>query len=438
MKYSVRYNLKGKSGGDAADSRQHIRVRVSWASLRVETLTGCQVHPDYWDAEGQRVRPQYRHGKDTGASINKYLSALTAHIDQYFAKCHVGQRTPTVTELRQEIRIYFGTASTRGTADCTLFECIDRFVETMGEQNGWTKGTLAKFGTIKKHLQAMSPRLEFDDLTEDGLQRFMRHLMKSGLRNVTVAKDLDILRWFLRWAYRHGYTDNNAFETFRPKLKGTDGNSKEIIYLEWDELMKLYDFEFGERHKGLASVRDVFCFCCFTGLRYSDAAKLRTTDICDDYISVVTQKTSDGLRIELNDFSRAILRKCRQFQLSDTNRTHRALPVISNQKMNAYLKEIGELVGIDKPVRIVYYAGSERIENVYPKYELLTTHCARRTFVVNALRLGIPAEVIMKWTGHSDFSAMKPYVKIVDELKEKEMRKFNLLSGNQSPKIPRK
>ena len=221
-------------------------------------------------------------------------------------------------------------------------------------------------------------------------------------------------------------------------LKGSDGNSKEIIYLEWDELMKLYDFEFGERHKGLASVRDVFCFCCFTGLRYSDAAKLRTTDICNDYISVVTQKTSDGLRIELNDFSRDILRRCRQFQLSDTNRTHRALPVISNQKMNAYLKEIGELVGIDKPVRIVYYAGSERIENVYPKYELLTTHCARRTFVVNALRLGIPAEVIMKWTGHSDFSAMRPYVKIVDELKEKEMRKFNLLSGNQSPKIPRK
>ena len=61
-------------------------------------------------------------------------------------------------------------------------------------------------------------------------------------------------------------------------------------------------------------------------------------------------------------------------------------------------------VGIDTPIRIVYYAGSDRREEVHPKWELLTTHCARRTFVVNALRLGIPAEVIMKWTGHSDFS----------------------------------
>lgn len=438
MKYSVRYNLKGKAR-DTSDNRQHIRVRVSWASRRVEMLTGNQVPPDYWDADGQRVRPVYRHGKDeTGATINKQLAALTAHIDQLFARYQVEQRTPEATELQQELKVYFGTATSTNATDCTIFECIDRFVDTMGEQNGWTKGTLTKFHTIKKHLQTFAPKLTFSDLTEDGLQRFMRYLMKSGLRNTTIAKDLDILRWFLRWAYRHGYTDNNAFETFRPKLKGTDGNSKEIIYLEWDELMTLFDYDFGEKHQGLAAVRDVFCFCCFTGLRYSDAAKLRTSDIYEDYISVVTQKTSDGLRIELNDFSRAILDRRRPFQLSKGNKTHRALPVINNQKMNDYLKEIGELVGIDKPIRIVYYAGSERIENVYSKYELLTTHCARRTFVVNALRLGIPAEVIMKWTGHSDFSAMKPYVKIVDELKEKEMTKFNLLSGNGSPKSPRK
>ena len=437
MKYSVRYNLKEKAAGNAADSRLRIRVRVSWASRRVEMLTGRQVSPEYWDADGQRVKPQYRHGSETGAAINKDLAALTSHIDQYFARCHVEQRTPTASELQQELKVYFGTAVPT-TSDLSLFECLDKFIETMGEQNGWTKGTLTKFHTIKKHLQAFSPKVDFADLTEDGLQRFMRHLLKSGLRNVTVAKDLDILRWFLRWAYRHGYTDNNAFETFRPKLKGTDGNSKEIIYLEWEELMTLYNYNFGERHVGLSAVRDVFCFCCFTGLRYSDAAKLRTSDIYSNHIKVVTQKTSDGLRIELNDFSREILDRCREFQQSEGNKSKRALPVISNQKMNTYLKEIGEIVGIDTPIRIVYYAGSDRIENVYPKYELLTTHCARRTFVVNALRLGIPAEVIMKWTGHSDFSAMKPYVAIVDELKEREMTKFNLLSGNQSPKSPRK
>ncbi|MBP5535223.1 MAG: hypothetical protein J6X62_00355 [Bacteroidales bacterium] len=158
-------------------------------------------------------------------------------------------------------------------------------------------------------------------------------------------------------------------------------------------------------------------------------------DIKDGYISVVTQKTTDGLRIELNDFSRAILAKYSDFQKESHH--GKALPVITNQKMNEALKDIGKAVGIDTPIRIVWYAGSDRREEVHPKLELLTTHCARRTFVVNALRLGIPAEVIMKWTGHSDFSAMKPYIKIVDELKEREMSKFNLLSpGEHSPHIP--
>ena len=62
---------------------------------------------------------------------------------------------------------------------------------------------------------------------------------------------------------------------------------------------------------------------------------------------------------------------------------------------------------------------------MHEKWELITTHCGRRTFIVNALFLGIPAEVVMKWTGHADYKAMKPYVAIVDQLKAKEMNKFN-------------
>ncbi|MDY5968683.1 MAG: site-specific integrase, partial [Bacteroidales bacterium] len=203
--------------------------------------------------------------------------------------------------------------------------------------------------------------------------------------------------------------------------------------LEWDELMDFYNCDFTKR-PGLANVRDVFCFCAFTGLRYSDAAKLRCSDIHDTYISIVTQKTSDGLRVELNAFSRAILERNRQFQQDHRhNPDGLALPVISNQKMNSYLKDAGRLAGITAPVRIVYFRGSERYDNEYQKWELLTTHCARRTFVVNALRLGIPSEVIMKWTGHSGFNSMKPYVKIVDELKEKEMSKFDTLYQDGSP-----
>ena len=104
---------------------------------------------------------------------------------------------------------------------------------------------------------------------------------------------------------------------------------------------------------------------------------------------------------------------------------HKALPVISNQKMNDYLKELGELAEINEPVSETYYKGSKRIDTITPKYALLGTHAGRRTFICNALALGIPAQVVMKWTGHSDYKAMKPYIKIVDKLKVAEMDKFN-------------
>ena len=91
------------------------------------------------------------------------------------------------------------------------------------------------------------------------------------------------------------------------------------------------------------------------------------------------------------------------------------------------LKELGELAEINDPVRETYYKGNERIDTVTPKYALLGTHAGRRTFICNALALGIPAQVVMKWTGHSDYKAMKPYIDIADDIKANAMNKFNQL-----------
>ena len=99
----------------------------------------------------------------------------------------------------------------------------------------------------------------------------------------------------------------------------------------------------------------------------------------------------------------------------------------TNQKMNDYLKELAELAEINEPVRQTYYKGNERIDEVTPKYALLGTHAGRRTFICNALALGIPPQVVMKWTGHSDYKAMKPYIDIADDIKASAMSKFNQL-----------
>ena len=91
------------------------------------------------------------------------------------------------------------------------------------------------------------------------------------------------------------------------------------------------------------------------------------------------------------------------------------------------LKELGELAEINEPIRETYNKGNERIDEVTPKYALLSTHAGRRTFICNALALGIPAQVVMKWTGHSDYKAMKPYIDIADDIKANAMNKFNQL-----------
>ena len=80
---------------------------------------------------------------------------------------------------------------------------------------------------------------------------------------------------------------------------------------------------------------------------------------------------------------------------------------------------------------MVFFKGNKRYENVLPKCELLTTHSGRKTFICNAIRLGIPTNVIMEWTGHSDYKAMKPYIKIVDAVKEENMSKFDTFSEEE-------
>ena len=83
--------------------------------------------------------------------------------------------------------------------------------------------------------------------------------------------------------------------------------------------------------------------------------------------------------------------------------------------------------GTEREQLIENYKGNERIDEVTPKYALLSTHAGRRTFICNALALGIPAQVVMKWTGHSDYKAMKPYIDIADDIKANAMNKFNQL-----------
>ncbi len=424
MKRTVKFDLFPKKVNGVLVECRPIRIRVSYAGFRVDMRLGYSIEPEKWDAlAGRAIAGAKNRYKQTAGEINKAIINAESQIEEIFSRYELlEKRAPNPTELKTSFDELSGRKEPEPEEPGKRFyEAYAEFMETMGRQNNWTKATFTKFNSLREHLQNFDRNLSLEKLTEETLQGFVASLQAADLRNTTISKYMGFVRWFLRWARNKGYYTGMLHETFKPKFKGTDGNAKEVIYLEWEELLNLYSFKFPANRPALPAVRDVFCFCCFTGLRYSDVAKLMRSDVRPNYITVVTQKTVDGLIIELNDYSRAILKKYEGIQLPN----NLALPVISNVKMNEHLKDMGELAGIVEPQRIVYFKGNQRYEEVLPKYALLTTHCGRRTFIVNALRLGVPSEVIMKWTGHSDFKAMKPYVKIVDKLKVSEMEKFN-------------
>ena len=404
-----------------------IRMRVNFASKRIEFTTGYRIDAAKWDSDKQRVRNGCTNKlKQSASEINASLLGYYTEVQEIFRKFEVEEIVPTPEQIKEAFNalhnpIEIEEVPPRKSTPNAFYKVFDEFVRDCGRQNDWTDSTYEKFAAVKNHLMNFRTELTFDFFDEKGLNDYVTYLRDiKEMRNSTIGKQLSFLKWFLRWAFKKGLHQNNAYDSYKPKLKSAQ---KKIIFLTWEELNKLREFEIPAAKQALDRVRDVFLFQCFTGLRYSDVFNLRRSDIKGDHIEVTTVKTSDSLIIELNKHSKAILDKYKDVAFEDD----KVLPVITNQKMNDYLKELAELAGIDEPVRQTYYRGNERIDEVTPKYALLGTHAGRRTFICNALVLGIPPQVVMKWTGHSDYKAMKPYIDIAGDIKANAMSKFNQL-----------
>lgn len=441
MKFKINIGLHIKPNNKGKDVAEEvgIRLRVSWAGLRCDIRSGFVIAPSKWDPVNNCVKlgNKNSHGETAGA-INRGVISLSGLIEEVLTRFELdNKRPPSVAEFKTAFDLAAGRAKPEEAKPeqkpLGFFEVFDLFTGEMGIENNWTKATYTKFKSLKAHLRKFQKENKF---TLEGFDKatfaaFAAHLQKKeGQLNTTVAKNVAFVRWFLRWAAANGYYSGLAHVQYRPRFKGLD--CKEVIYLEWEELQHFLNFDFSGYDNSYGIVRDAFCFCCFTGLRYSDVAKLRRADVYREavppYISVVTKKTSKRLHIELNKYALSILDKYAAIELPDDA----ALPVLSNQRMNINLHDAAEAAGLDAPVRIVSFCGSERTEAVVPKHEVLTTHAGRRTFIVNAFRLGIPAAVIMQWTGHADYKAMKPYIKIVDALKAENMERFNSFDVNRS------
>ena len=417
-KYHCQFLLdKEKNKPDA-----RIRYRIKWQGNIIAFNIGYRVDIDKWSEDTQRCKANTTHGKKKVPAniINRKLQQFEQACEDTIKYFEVQNMVPTKEQFQATFNAYLGREK-KVVLEKNFFQYYDDFMEEEGTFNQWTEATKTKLKVIKNHLFNFDPELAFEKLTEEKLVEYLNYLQQElKLKNSTILKHISFVKWFLRWSCRKGYNTNTFFDVFKPKLKNTQ---KKVIFLTPTEFKQFREYQIPEQKKYLERVRDVFLFQCFTGLRYSDVENLKKSDIRDNFIEVTTVKTSDSLKIELNQYSRAILGKYKDYQ----DNKGRALPVITNQKMNEYLKELAELVGINELIRETYYIGNERFDEVTPKYALIGTHAGRRTFICNALSLGIPPQVVMKWTGHSDYKAMKPYIDIADETKANAMSKFDLL-----------
>lgn len=406
---------------DKTDAK--LRYRIKWETNTVAFNVGYRIDIDKWIPEAQRCKNNTTHGKKRihSSYINSEIQRYEQTMNEVFCIFEQKGLSPNQEEFKELFNEKIGKDK---KPQKSIFEYYQDFMIDQGRENQWTEATYKEHTTIKRHLLKFAPKLEFSDFTEKGLSLFVEYMQnvrinskKTGMKNTTVRKNLDNLKWFLRWASEKGYNTEMAFMSYQPKLKTV---KNKILFLTWEELISMYNFDFSGNDT-LERVRDVFCFCCFTSLRYSDVAHLRRSDVFDSYIQITTIKTYENLKIELNDRSKFILNKYRDTKLPNDL----ALPVISNQKMNEYIKEIGRICNINTPITVIYYKGGNRIEEIRPKHELISTHCARRTFISNAIMMGIPPEIVMKWTGHEDYKAMKPYIDIADQAKKDAMKLFN-------------
>ncbi len=324
----------------------------------------------------QKVKTSVAGSMETNLRLEK----LADDVKRIYREAHIQGIVPTVQFIRENL------PENQRSASVQFFEVFEKFIEM--KRSISSKGTITKFKVIKKHLMEFSSkkriRIEFDSIDKALLQKFVDYQLHDCQHtNNTVTKNVNIIKWFLNWATDEECNRNLKYKGFTLKEK-----FGKIIVLSWEELIHFYQMKLASH--AMKQVRDIFCFQCFTGLRYSDVRILKKHNVKDGFITITTVKTKEEINIPLNDYSTSIIEKYKDYP------GNYLLPVISNQNMNEHLKELGKMAGFNEQIEIIRYRGAERLVNTVYKYEVLTTHIGRKTFTTNNGRLGIPIELTMQ------------------------------------------
>lgn len=373
-----------------------------------------------YQAGGQKFRHSVKHKvKPSQWLTEKQRLKVKTNEDQYI-NGHIDNLESIITEAQRHsllanneidfsyVKQRFNDALGKKEIKRTFIDCFSEYVEY--SKSTKKPKTTDRYITCLNHLTKFRRdkryELSFERMNQSFYDSFTAYLMKDkGQLNNTVGNYIKTLKAFINFCIDRGYCKPiNEVKKFKVCKE-----EAELIALSEQELLKLYHLALDSQK--LMVVRDNFCFACFTGLRYSDITKLQSENIKEDYLELKTEKTREFLRIPLNVYAKGILK-----------RNNGKLPALySNQKTNEYLKELGQIAEFEEMIQVVKYRGVEKVEFLEPKYNFISTHTARRTFVTLALEKGMRPETVMSITGHKDYKTFKKYIKLTDKVKLMEM-----------------
>jgi len=382
----------------------------SYEGNRLKYSTGELINPKNWNEENQRVKKSFK----ACFEINNLLDRIEGEVKQIYREAITNNQkiSPEFLRISLEKR-----TSPQVSEKVGFYDYYQEFVETQRATKSIR--TIQKYKTLFNHIKDFQTKkhfiVQFDKIDTKFYELFIAfYINDKKLLNNSIAKYIKTLKTFLNWATDRGYNLNIAYQKFKAKEKDTD-----IIYLTEQELFNLYYLDLSENTK-LSKVRDTFCFGCFTGLRYSDIQKVQKVNLRNEELHLVSDKTTERMIVPLNEYALTIL-----------ERNNYSLPVISNQKTNEFLKELGEYAEIYEPIILTKFRGAEEIQITKLKYEFLTSHTARRTFVTLSLEKGMRPEIVMNITGHKVYATFKKYIKLTSKATLNEMKNI----WNTEPKL---
>ena len=397
----------------------------------IKIKTEHVVYPMHWNFSGQKVKDNIAGSIE----LNKKLSDLKAKIKTEYERIIEEDYPPDVeipfTELRSKLIEYGNHLEKRTVTKTTnAIDVLGEYIEYL--EGEVSEGTRKKYVTLKKSLIKFGEENEeYKTIAFSGIDRrfydaYTKYLKnqeprgrqktrpkgkQKGLLIDTVGKYIECLKTFCSWASKrpseknpyNPYTYYLGFSNFSEADKKRKKPKNEIVTLTLPELKKFYEHDFSQS-PSLDRVRDLFCFECFTGQRWSDIQQFDKDQLKNDVWNFTTHKTKEPIEIDMTGFAAPALDILKKYDYK--------FPVISNQKFNEYLKNASEIAGIDSPTSLKRYVGAKEIVMAGPKHKFLSSHTARRTCVSILLNdYNINPVHVMEITGHSDFKTLQKYIK---------------------------